>query len=67
MKGNRKRWQCPECRQIHVCSVDSLSRNYLVEKFVEKFKKQAEQSIPSPDEKIEFCEKHNRPFEASKF
>ena len=38
------RWACPECRRPHNCSVDSLLRNFFIEKMVEKFKKPKQQT-----------------------
>ena len=66
VRGVRKRWPCPQCRQIHVCTIDTLSRNYLVEKFVEKFKKQAKQPKPEPNNLFGNCEKHKRALEVRK-
>ena len=67
VKAERRRWSCPECRQDHVCSIDTLPRAYFVEKFVEKFKKQAEQPMTEPKNLFGICEKHNRALEVSKF
>ena len=67
VRGNKKQWSCPQCRKIHRCSISNLSRNFLVERFVEKFKKQAEQPITKPSNLFGTCERHNRALEASKF
>ena len=67
VRNVRKRWSCPECRQIHTCSIDTLSRAYFVEKIVEKFKKQAEQPKHGPKSQFGTCEKHNRDLEVRKF
>ena len=32
-------WHCPECRNFHNCAINTLARNYHLEKLVEKFKK----------------------------
>ena len=37
-KGEQQ-WNCPVCLEQHNCTVNSLPRNYHLEKLVEKFKK----------------------------
>ena len=54
----QRRWACPDCRQEHDCSVDSLPRSFLIEKMVEKFKKSSE---------CGFCPMHGLVFEIRKF
>ena len=49
--NGEQRWPCPECRKLHQCTVKSLTRNYHLEKLVEKFKKEKR------------CAKHNRAIE----
>ena len=64
MSDNDQRWACPECRKEHNCFVNSLPRNFLIEKMVEKFKKQQETST----QKFEFgsCQMHSRAIEIRK-
>ena len=64
VKGNENQWSCPQCRKIHRCSISILSRNFSVERFVEKFKKQA---MTKSNNLFGTCERHNRAVEASKF
>lgn len=35
----KQSWLCPECREFHNCAINTLARNYHLEKLVEKFKK----------------------------
>ena len=62
--GHLGRWACPECRQEHDCPVNSLPRCFLIEKMVEKVKKQSQASS-----KCEFgsCSKHSRMIEYREF
>ena len=62
-KGEQ-RWHCPECRELHNCTVDSLTRNYPFEKLVEKFKKDLPK--PTPQSPFGTCEKHDRAIEYRK-
>ena len=39
ISNGEQRWYCPECRKLHNCAVNTLARNYHLEKLVEKFKK----------------------------
>ena len=50
-KRSLEMWQCPECRKIHECSIFSLSRNYALEKIVEKIKNQPKEPKPKNCEK----------------
>ena len=55
------RWLCPECRKLHECSVDTLTRNYRFENFVEKFNK--EQPVLKPKNLFGTCKTHDRAIE----
>ena len=48
-------WHCPDCREEHHCAVSSLTRNYHLEKLVEKFQK-----TRNP---FGICKKHDRAVE----
>lgn len=56
-------WFCPECRQEHRYTVESLPRNFFIEKMVEKFRSKQKTAI------FEFgsCSDHNRTIEVRKF
>ena len=56
-----RRWHCPDCRKHHNCTVKSLTRNYHLEKLVEKFKK--EKPIPNPRSLFGVCPEHDRDIE----
>ena len=56
-----ERWYCPDCRELHNCPVSSLTRNYHLEKLVEKFKK--EKPTPKPRNLFGTCIKHDRAIE----
>ena len=56
-----RRWRCPHCRKQHNCSVNSLTRNYHLEKLVEKFKK--EKPTLEPRNLFGTCKKHDRAIE----
>ena len=58
---NEQPWRCPECRKPHDCAVKSLTRNYHLEKLVEKFKK--EKPISQPKNLFGTCMKHDRDIE----
>ena len=65
LRRDREEWDCPECRHVHSCSIGTLSRAYLLEKLVEKFKtKQQEQPVTQHNLPGN-CRKHNRAFEIS--
>ena len=36
----RHLWECPQSREPHTMRVESLPRNFLIERMVEKFKNQ---------------------------
>ena len=57
-------WHCPESRQVHRCTVESLPRNYRLERLVEKFQNQP-QSEPQPEP--ETCDTHDRIIEIREF
>ena len=40
--NGQQNWSCPQSRQVHNIAVESLPRNFLIERFVEKFKKNQE-------------------------
>ena len=63
-KGEQ-RWHCPDCRTLHECDVNSLARNFHLEKLVEKIKK--EKPIPKPKNQFGTCTKHDRAIEYRKF
>ena len=62
--GHLGHWACPECRQEHNCPVNSLPRCFLIEKMVEKVKKQGQAST-----ECEFgsCLRHRRMIEYREF
>ena len=64
LKGDQ-RWNCPACRTLHNCTINSLPRNYHLEKLVEKFKK--DQSTPKPRNIFGVCKKHDRAIEYRKW
>ena len=43
-------WHCPECRNFHNCAINTLARNYHLEKLVEKFKKLNDIKLEHPSE-----------------
>ena len=55
----RRHWECPQSRQAHNIAVKLLPRNFLIERMVERFKKESENQSGT-------CQKHNRPIEISK-
>ena len=61
-KGEQ-RWHCPDCRKLHECDINSLARNYHLEKLVEKFKKEKPKKSKNP---YGICTKHNRAIEYRK-
>ena len=46
-------WHCPDCRKQQIEYVNSLPRNYHLEKLVEKFKKDQSKTEPKPELKPE--------------
>ena len=61
-----RRWHCPDCRKPHNCAVKSLTRNYRLEKLVEKFKKEKPTpKPPKPENLFGTCIKHDRAIEYS--
>ena len=62
--GDLGRWACPECRQEHNCPVNSLPRCFLIEKMVEKVKKQSQTSAEG---EFGSCPKHRRVIEYREF
>ena len=66
LRRNQGEWACPECRHLHNCSIETLTRAYFIEKMVEKFKaKQRKQPVPLQRNRPGNCGKHNRAFEIS--
>ena len=59
-KGEQ-RWLCPECRTPHQCAVNTLIRNYRIEKVAEKIK--MEKAILRPRNLFGTCLKHDRAIE----
>ena len=43
----RHLWECPQSREPHTMRVESLPRNFLIERMVEKFKNQGRFEINS--------------------
>ena len=60
----QQRWFCPECRQPHECTVNTLTRNYRVETIVEKIKNK--KPIPRPINLFGTCKTHERAIEYRK-
>ena len=56
-KGEQQ-WNCPVCLKLHSCAVNSLPRNYHLEKLVEKFKWK-----PKPRNRFGTCKTHDRAIE----
>ena len=65
-KGEQ-RWHCPDCRTQHNCAVNSLPRNYHLEKFIEKFKKDQSKPKPAPKSSFGICKTHDRAIEYRKY
>ena len=61
-KGEQ-RWHCPVCQTEHIAAVNSLTRNYLLEKLVEKFKKEQPKPKPKPRSLFGICKVHDRAIE----
>ena len=57
-------WSCPECRQIHSCSIDSIARGYFIEKCVEKFNANTKET---PKKQIGHCKMHDSDIQIRKF
>ena len=68
LSNGEERWHCPDCRKLHICTVNSLTRNYHLEKLVEKFKKDLlkSKSRNREIEKTAACKKHDRTIEYRK-
>ena len=60
VSNGERRWFCPDCRELHNCTVNSLTRNYHFEKFVEKFNKEL---IPKSRSLYGACPEHDRDIE----
>ena len=60
VKRDRREWSCPACQQVYSSSIETLPRNYLLERLVEKLK-----AKPAPRNASGNCGKHNRAFEIS--
>ena len=63
-KGEQQ-WNCPVCCEQHNCAVNSLPRNYHLEKLVEKFKENqpGPKPILKPRNVFGTCKKHDRAIE----
>ena len=48
VSNGERRWHCPDCRKQHNCTVNSLTRNYHLEKLVDKFKKESHEIYLEP-------------------
>ena len=62
-----QRWHCPNCRAQHNCVVNSLTRNYHLEKLVKKFnERQQSESKPKTRNSFGTCQRHDREIEYRK-
>ena len=52
-------WECPKCRRMNNCKVESLARNYDLEQVVESLANMAVQ--PNPNAELGFCDRHQMP------
>ena len=60
-------WRCPVCRQLNNRNVDSLPRNFILERMIESMRNLQVQ--PSLNQKAEFgfCDHHQRAFELREY
>lgn len=67
MTRRGQRWHCPNCRSQHNCGVSSLTRNYHLEKLVQKFKEtQLSKLQLNTGNKFGACKRHDREIEYRK-
>ena len=65
VRNGQEEWQCPETRQPHRKNIENLTRNYLVERFLDAYRKEQKEKTESCDDGV--CDIHQRPFELCKF
>ena len=64
VRNGQDEWQCPETRRPHRKNIEDLTRNYLVERFLEAYRKEQKEKAESCDDGL--CDLHQRPFELCK-
>ena len=64
VRNGQDEWQCPETRRPHKKNVEDLTRNYLVERFLDAYNKEQKEKAASFDDGL--CDLHERPFELCK-
>ena len=64
VRNGQDEWQCPESRRPHRKNVEDLTRNYLVERFLDAYRKEQKEKAESFDDGL--CDLHQRPFELCK-